>query len=370
MADEIVKVADVTDEYIAALPKPKTQISAAQAREVVNHLYEDEAANADFLERIKNILASPKIDVAQLAQQVVGWDARNVEVWICSNEKNHDILKSQLRDFNVPVRCVSLNIMVVGDYWIVRNTLKDDKPVREVLAIYEHKEVKDLLSSIQGVGKRYREQTFRLLLSNVQFKFYLVSGSIFYIPNREDRQALTSAIDHLNFLHPTLRVSFTPDAADIARVLANGCKFAAEYADGVEWFVGHPEVEIIKHNCKKKTLDNQPDVWTIWAATVDGSGPAKAEAITKEYPSITHYLSAVQACSSENEKELLLADVRAGKKNVRIGPALSTKFYRCVVPARDMADTDAVLTRPALEVDHKLKAKKRAAEAKGPAKKK
>jgi ERCC4-type nuclease len=232
--------------------------------------------------------------------------------------------------------------MVVGDWWVVRN---NPDGTTEVLVVLEYKDIHDYYKSLNDY--RLGDQVTRMIKTNAQLQGIMVGGSINWLQDRENEERVRKSTLHMQFVDKNLRVFFCPDSSHVANDLVSFCKYAAMYADGVEWFTAIPEVHQIKEKCKKRALETQPDVWTVQLNVPAGVGPGKAEAIERKYPSVCHYLAALKHCESEKERELLVADIMcpSGKGERRIGDAMSKRLYQTTVPLRKPTDNEDVLTR-------------------------
>ncbi|NXT82004.1 EME2 endonuclease, partial [Zapornia atra] len=87
-------------------------------------------------------------------------------------------------------------------------------------------------------------------------------------------------------------------------------------------------------------------LWEVWKRQIqqfNRVSPATAEAIAKAYPSPALLVKAYQECSTEDEKRLLLSDIRVrsetGGPDRRVGPDLSRRIHLFMVST----DPDLVL---------------------------
>jgi ERCC4-type nuclease len=302
------------------------------------------------------------IDYDEVLREQDVYARDGVEVWVCSNEKNHKAIVEGLIRAGASAKSVPLSTMVVGDYWIVRG----DK----ILVIYEGKKIHDLRNSII-TDHRYVNQTYRVIKSRVQNTFYLISGYISWLQNSADEEAVTTALVHLQFADRRLRVQYVNDDSAIIAHLASAYKYAPRYADGDRWPEGNPAIEAVKKKCAHKTMDTHENYWPTSLRLVYRMENKQAKAIHEAYPSVDHYLSALRKCGTERERHNLLENLRyQGKKDMeRVGPAMSSRLYVCLVAPRRHTDPEDVLTRNDAAVPAKAAPKRRAEPSAGARKK-
>lgn len=75
------------------------------------------------------------------------------------------------------------------------------------------------------------------------------------------------------------------------------------------------------------TLSRQDNWWQLALAQIDGVGPKAAKAIAEKYPTAQSLIYAYQKCSSNNYRQILLADIVPAGGARRVGPKISQRVW-------------------------------------------
>ncbi|XP_076027742.1 structure-specific endonuclease subunit MUS81 [Genypterus blacodes] len=269
-----------------------------------------------------------------------------------SHHRKQDLVKELQRNaVNFDVR--KLN---VGDFlWVARQKVA---PVpgqlrppagRELVFDYiiERKRMDDLCGSI--IDGRFREQKFRLKRCGLRRPIYLVEecGSAAAhqsLPEATLQQAIvnTQVVDGF-FVK---RVQDVRESAAYLTIMTRQltklyqnrtlvCRSRELEGDGgsVEEGRGIPSCSLISfaefnQGAVKNKCQTVREVFARQLMQISGLSGDKAAAILEQYSTPRSLLTAYERCSSEAEKEKLLASIRCGKLKRNLGPALSRTIYQ------------------------------------------
>jgi hypothetical protein len=321
---------------------PVVRISIEETKTLIDRMYAEPEKHRALLDQISQCLADNPNDLAALDSTRELMSGSGVEVWVCSNEKNHKTIVEGLLHRKVMARSVPVQTMVVGDYWIVRG--------QEILVVIEGKKITDLRNSI--TDGRLADQVHRIIKSRVQRTMILVSGYVSSLMEYEDEKMVSSMLAHLQFADERLRVQFVNDDSAIIDTLASICRYAPGFADGVKWHGGHPCVDAVKKKCKKMSMDNHRDYWYGMLLLCSGMEGRQARAIAAKYSGADAYIADLKNYETDAERRALLADIKFTTKSggvQRVGPVMSARYHDVLVspgaPAIRKVE-DPVSTKP------------------------
>ncbi|KAM8881187.1 crossover junction endonuclease MUS81 isoform 1-T2 [Synchiropus picturatus] len=266
----------------------------------------------------------------------------------CQHRKQELVKELQRNGVNFDVR--KLN---VGDFlWVAREKVA---PVsgqlrapagRELVLDYiiERKRMDDLCGSI--IDGRFREQKFRLKRCGLRKPIYLVeecgkAASHMSLPESTLQQAIvnTQVVD--GFF-----VKRVQDVRESAAYLTIMTRYLSKLYQNQTLFCRSRELDgdvvedrsvpscslisfaEFNYGAIKNKCQTVKEVFARQLMQVSGLSGDKAAAILELYNTPHSLLSAYNRCSSEAEKEKLLASVRYGKLKRNLGPALSKTVYQ------------------------------------------
>jgi len=235
----------------------------------------------------------------------------------------------------------------VGDFaWVARKTasmgnsnlLRSQELILDI--VMERKRVDDLEGSIKD--GRWQEQKYRLKNSGVRQPTYLIEGldpnkNYYGIPYRNLHQAVKNSqvIDGFN-------VKFTSDYEETVSLLVTMTKYLQKTMtkktlvscthDELLNEVALPRDRLMKfsefsQHSQKVVSFTVTEMFLKQLLQIKGVSLAKAKAITEIYKTFHDLNSAYDECSSQKEKEVLLAQVKFGERSANIGPAISKLIY-------------------------------------------
>ena len=206
--------------------------------------------------------------------------------------------------------------------------------------LIERKQWSDLVSSLRpgaDGASRYQVQKTHLLAereraqadgTSLKVAYLIESGSIpsyngvtSGMPNNQPWAALTklSLRDGIAILWCNLPSDAARHIAYIMKALDQDgfnstLKIAEHQTTGYAGF--------IKHTKKRKNVGEE--AFAVMLSTVEGVSAKKAQAVKAAYPTPRALVHAFDACSSDKERDGLLADTPVGDK--RLGPALAKRI--------------------------------------------
>uniref|UniRef100_A0A3Q2ZKL4 Crossover junction endonuclease MUS81 n=1 Tax=Kryptolebias marmoratus TaxID=37003 RepID=A0A3Q2ZKL4_KRYMA len=242
----------------------------------------------------------------------------------------------------------------VGDFlWVAREKIPPVPGALRVPAgrelvldfIVERKRMDDLCGSI--IDGRFREQKFRLKRCGLQRLIYLVEGggasaSHLSLPEATLQQAVvnTQVVD--GFF-----VKRVQDVRESAAYLTIMTRYLSKLyqnrtltrrsreleGDAGADATGSPSCSLISfeefnHGAVKNKCQTVREVFARQLMQISSLSGDKAAAILERYSTPHSLLAAYDRCSSEAEKEKLLAGIRCGKLQRNLGPALSRTVYQ------------------------------------------
>ncbi|CAL8241325.1 unnamed protein product [Merluccius merluccius] len=258
------------------------------------------------------------------------------------NHRKQDLVKELQRN-GVTFDIRKLN---VGDFlWVARQKVA---PLRAPVAmelvldyIIERKRMDDLCGSI--IDGRFREQKFRLKRCGLARPIYLVeecgtAASHMSLPEATLQQAIinTQVVDGF-FVK---RVQDVRESAAYLTVMTRyltklyqNCTLVCRSRElegdvGMQPSLSSPSLSLLSfaefnYGATKNKSQTVREVFARQLMQVSGLSGDKAAAILDQYPTPCSLLSAYECCPSEADREKLLSNIRYGKLNRNIGPALS-----------------------------------------------
>ncbi|KAJ3584928.1 hypothetical protein NHX12_013651 [Muraenolepis orangiensis] len=217
-----------------------------------------------------------------------------------SNHRKQDLVKELQRN-GVTFDVRKLN---VGDFLWVARQLRAPVAVELVLDyIIERKRMDDLCGSI--IDGRFREQKFRLKRCGLSKPIYLV-------------EECGTAASHMSLPEATLQQAIintqVVDGFFVKRV--QDVRESAAYLTVMTRYLSR-----LYQNC---TLSQTVrEVFARQLMQISGLSGDKAAAVLDQYATPCSLLSAYESCPSDTDREKLLSNIRYGKLNRNIGPALS-----------------------------------------------
>ncbi|XP_028565564.2 structure-specific endonuclease subunit MUS81 isoform X1 [Podarcis muralis] len=343
---------------LAALNEPKEKDSNSLAAEAADAgdpllLLEGDDEREQSLDRDASPRSSCREPRAGLLKPQFSFHPGNFDVILCVDfiettggptSRKQDLV-SELQRHNVPF---SIRKLHIGDFlWVARERVlpaagqPQPPAARELVLDYvvERKRMPDLCSSI--IDGRFREQKFRLRQCGISHPIYLVeeSGSTQHLslPEKTLQQAMTNTqvVDgffvkrtrdlresaaYLTLMTRQLTrlyedktlLSCTKEELEQERPLqpsAGSCRLLtfAEFNEGA-----------VKN--KAQTVS---EVFARQLMQISGISGDKAAAILERYKTPASLLAAYASCPTPRCKEQLLSDVKCGKLQRNLGPALS-----------------------------------------------
>ncbi|KAJ7307117.1 hypothetical protein JRQ81_009098 [Phrynocephalus forsythii] len=258
--------------------------------------------------------------------------------------RKQDLVK-ELQHHRVPF---SIRKLHVGDFlWVARErTLpvagaQQPATARELVLDYvvERKRMPDLCSSI--IDGRFREQKFRLRQCGISHPIYLVedsgSGQHLSLPEKTLQQAVvnTQVVDGFS-------VKRTHDIQESAAYLTLMTRHLARlYGDRTllsctkEELERERPVQSIHGSCRlltfaefnegavKNKAQTVREVFARQLMQISGISGEKAIGILEKYETPASLLAAYATCSSPQDQEQLLSNIKCGKLQRNLGPVLS-----------------------------------------------
>lgn len=233
----------------------------------------------------------------------------------------------------------------VGDFaWIARRkhgtASNDVSPELVMDVVIERKRADDLSSSI--VDGRFKEQKHRLLRCGVRKPTYLVEGLVradYSVPYRSLLQAVTNSqiVDgfdiKMTLNHTESIVYLTVMTKQLFARVAQKTLMSCSHSEVLEkgsnlpdnYFMTFSEFE---KGSKKITNFTVSEMFLKHLIQFSGMTVVKAKAVTCQYPTLTHLMTAYDDCISEKQKEKLLAGIKYGNMTRGVGPVLSGKVFK------------------------------------------
>lgn len=237
-----------------------------------------------------------------------------------------------------------LRALPAGDFvWIakekvIQGTSTKNAPARELVFdfVIERKKADDLSSSI--MDGRYHEQKQRLRNCGLQKPIYLVEGlnknTNYAVPYRRLLQSITdsSVIDGFN-------VKCTRDFDDTINYLVSVTQYIERNFSKQNLLArAFDETPVddfhlisynsFEHSAKKITNFNVGEMFVKHLVQFAQMSIPKAKAIISQYPTLRHFIYAYDDCTSDKEKQRLIAKLKYGYNARCIGPVLSDKVCK------------------------------------------
>lgn len=241
--------------------------------------------------------------------------------------------------------------LACGDFvWIARpKGINSFDRTKDLVLDYivERKRLDDLSSSI--IDGRFEQQKQRLLQSGIRRPVYLIED----IGNLRANSLTSSSL-----AQATVNI-LTHDGIDVERVKSAG--HANDYLISMTKCLEKLYSNTDLRSCDQERLKSgeasknefmtfsefqtkgaKITNWTVremfakHLIQITGMSDKRVAVIVKKYPTLSALIEAYRNCSSEKEKETLLAKLQIPDSNRTIGPAISRRVYACYAMPSDM----------------------------------
>ncbi|EPY49960.1 Holliday junction resolvase subunit Mus81 [Schizosaccharomyces cryophilus OY26] len=246
-------------------------------------------------------------------------------------------------DYNVLCEVRALEL---GDaLWIARDRETNQEIVLDF--VVERKRYDDLVASIKD--GRFHEQKRRLTKSGISTVFYILEESNFDESFSESIHTVVSNIqvDHLFHVRCTKSLDHTtatlanmtkhihnlyearktlqliPDLSVEAKTFESMRKYLERLDPSVTYHITYNAFSSVLSKSSTLTLG---DIFIRMLMTIRGVSAQKAIEIQKRFPTFIDLFEAYERCSSNQDREMLLARSFQGFGSQAIGPALSAKI--------------------------------------------